>query len=317
MLHCIPRQTLRLPHLLLAAGIVVVPGVAQASEGGGGHYVSGAYAGPKAGIVPPEPGLYWTTSALYYGASAGRSLNLPVAGAIRAGLEIDFASLAYGVVYVPQLDMGNFTFAMGLALPVQYMRARAYAGGRSRTDNDFNPGDIVLSPAVLGYRSGTHFFQTRLDIFAPTGLYDASSLANVSLNYWTFTPTVAYTYLHPPSGLDISFNLGLDINTRNAKTDYTSGAILHLDMSASLDVGGGFGLGVAGSALQQVQDDKGELAEQLGGFRGRAFSAGPLARYTFKLGDTEFNASLRWVTEFGTQNRPSGDGVFFAVSAKF
>jgi len=317
MRRIIHGQDARLPYLLLAAGIALAPAAAGASEGGGGHYISGAYTGPKAGIVPPEPGVYWSTSAFYYGASASNSLNLPVAGAIRAGLEVDFASLAYGVVYVPQLDMGNFTFAMGVTLPVQYMRARAYAGGRSRTDNDFNPGDIILSPAILGYRSGTHFFQTRLDIFAPTGLYDASSLANVSMNYWTFTPTVAYTYLHPPSGLDISFNLGLDINTRNAKTDYTSGAILHLDTSVSLDVGGGLGLGVAASALQQVQDDEGRLAQQLGGFRGRAFSAGPLARYAFKIGETELNASLRWVTEFGAQNRPSGDGVFFAVSAKF
>ena len=317
MIHQGPEHSCRLPRLLLAAVTMLAPGIAIASEGGGGHYISGTYAGPKAGIVPPEPGVYWTTSALYYGASASSSLNLPVAGAIRSGLELDFASLSYGVVYVPRLNMGNFTFAMGVTVPVQYMRTRAYLGNRARTDHDFDPGDIILSPAILGYRNGTHFYQARLDIFAPTGLYDASSLANVSMNYWTFTPTIAYTYLHPPSGLDISFNLGLDINTRNAKTDYTSGSILHLDMSVSLDVGRGFGLGIAGSALQQIQDDEGRLADQLGGFRGRAFSAGPMARYDFKLGETSLNASLRWITEFGVQNRPSGDGIFFAISAKF
>ncbi|MCG7360395.1 transporter [Roseomonas sp. ACRSG] len=276
--------------LALAWGTAFVGG-AEASEGGGGHYISGAFATPKAGIVPWDPGLYWSSAPLYYYASASRGLNLPVAGEIRAGLDVDFASLSYSAIWVPKLDMGNFTYAMGLTIPVQYMRARAYAGPIRDTDKDFNPGDIIITPAMLGYRSGTNFFQARLDIFAPTGLYDGSSLANVSMGYWTFTPTVAYTYLHPSSGLDLSFNLGLDINTRNAKTDYTSGAILHLDASASIDVAKGLGIGVAGSALKQITDDEGGLADRLGGFRGRVFSAGPMARYAFKLGETEINAS--------------------------
>jgi hypothetical protein len=37
--------------------------------------------------------------------------------------------------------------------------------------------------------------------------------------------------------------------------------------------------------------------------RAATFSAGPLARYDFKLRETAMNASLRWITEFGTQNR--------------
>jgi hypothetical protein len=300
----------------LLGSVASIP--ATAMESGAGHYIIGAYAAPAAGIVPPVPGLYWSNVNLYYGASASGSLQLPVAGKIVTGLRAEFSSFAFNAIYVPKLDLGPFTFAAGITLPGQYLDSKATLGGLSRSDTSGGFGDMAISPAILGWHSGGNFAQARLDIFAPTGSYKLGSLANIGMNYWTFTPTVAYTHLDLALGLDISASLGIDFNTRNESTDYQSGTLLHFDTAVTKTVGStGLGLGVLGSILYQISDDSGALADRLDGFRGRSFSVGPVAQYAFKLGGTEINSALRWAPEFAVQNRLSGNAVYANFSGRF
>ncbi|KAG0908774.1 hypothetical protein G6F32_016916 [Rhizopus arrhizus] len=42
-----------------------------------------------------------------------------------------------------------------------------------------------------------------LNIWAPTGKYNASDMANPSLNNWPFIPQVAYTKIFPESGFQL------------------------------------------------------------------------------------------------------------------
>ncbi|MDT8332920.1 transporter [Roseomonas gilardii] len=288
---------------------------AHATEGGFGHYVIGAFGAPAAGVVPPEPGVYWLNTNVYYSGSARRSLSVPIGRTLSAGLKIELFSTSFGAVYIPRLDLGPFTVGFSINIPVGFVWAEAFAGARNLRQSVSGLGDVVLTPFMLGYHNGSHFAQARLDVFAPTGEYDADDIAVVGLNYWTFTPTLAYSYIRP--GLDVSVNGGIDFNTRNTKTDYTSGTVTHLDASVTLDVGGGFGLGVFGAALYQISDDRGGLANRLDGFRGRSFSVGPLARYAFQLGNAHINANLNWAPEFGVRNRPEGGAVYFRLSGVF
>ena len=288
---------------------------AGATESGFGHYVIGAFAAPGAGVVPPEPGLYWTNTNVYYYGSASRGLNLPVGRQIAVGLKVDLVSSSFGAVYIPRLDLGPFTLGFGLNIPVGYARGETYLNQRNRNESVAGLGDIAITPFLLGYHNGSHFAQARLDIFAPTGEYDADDIAVVGLNYWTFTPTLAYSYIRP--GLDVSFSGGVDFNTRNTKTDYTSGTVLHLDASTTLDVGHGVGVGVIASMLHQISDDRGGLANRLGGFHGRSYAIGPVARYAFQLGGAHINANLSWAPEFGVRNRPEGGAVYLRLAGVF
>ncbi len=227
---------------------------ASATESGAGHYITGTYAAPGAGIVPPQPGLYWSNVNLVYDASASNSLQLPVAGNIVTGLRGTFSSFALSAIYVPPVKLGPFTIAAGITLPGQYMDASASLGSRTRSDTSGGFGDMVITPFILGWNAGPHFLQTRLDIFAPTGPYKFGSLANIGMNYWTFTPTLAYTYLNPALGLDVSANLGIDFNTTNEKTNYHSGAMLHFDSAVTKSIGtSGLGLGVLFAVLSQIR----------------------------------------------------------------
>lgn len=289
-----------------------------ATEGGAGHYIVGAYATPGAGIVPPQPGLYWSDSNLYYGASASSTHQIPVAGNIVSGLRADFSSFALSAIYVPRVDLGQFTIAAGVTLPGQYMDVEGTLGSRSRSDTSGGLGDMIITPAIVGWHAGGDFLQTRLDIFAPTAGYNLGSLANIGMGYWTFTPTVAYTHIVPEIGLDISANLGIDFNTRNEKTGYQSGTLLHFDTAVTKSIGTtGVGLGLLGSILYQISDDTGVLASRLDGFQGRSFAVGPVVRYAFEVGKVAINSSLRWAPEFAVQNRISGNAVYLNFAGSF
>lgn len=300
---------------ILGAAALGTPGQADATEAAAGHYVIGAYAAPGAGVVPPEPGVYWNTQLLYYQGSLSRSTQLPIGGRIEAGLEASFFSAAITALYVPRLELGPFTLAFGITLPLQSVNAEVSAAARSRSSTTTSFGDMVITPFMLGWHSGQNFAQFRLDVFAPTGEYDANSISNVGMNYWTFTPTLAYTRLG--ANYDLSISAGIDINTRNAKTDYTSGAMLHIDASAVYDIAPGFGVGVIGAMMYQIADDSGGLAARLNGFRGRSYAIGPIVRYNFQIGGAHFNAMLSWAPEFGVRNRPTGDAIQFRISGRF
>ena len=118
--------------LALAAALAVPSAPASATEAAAGHYVTGVAAGPGAGIAPPPPGHYWSNVNPYYTASASSSLQLPVAGNIVTGLDIEFVSAGLTAIYVPPVKLGPFTIATGSTVAGQYVRGTATLGARSR-----------------------------------------------------------------------------------------------------------------------------------------------------------------------------------------
>ncbi|WP_204736507.1 SphA family protein [Gluconacetobacter azotocaptans] len=304
--------------MLVGAMSSVAPPSAMATEGGAGHYIVGAYVTPVAGVLPPQPGLYWSDVNLYYDAGARKSQEIPVAGNVVTGLHAAFSSFALSAIYVSNLHVGPVAFAAGITWPGQYLDARGSIGRLSRSDTSGGLRDMIITPVILGWHSGGHFLRGRIDIFAPTGPYNRGSLANIGMNYRTFTPTVSYSWTQPKIGLDISENVGIDVNTTNDKTKYRSGALFHLDTAATKTIGtAGPGLGLAGSLLYQITDDTGALAIHLGGFQGRSFAVGPVGRYTFKVGGMAINSSLRWLPEFAVRKRPSGNAVYLSFTGRF
>jgi hypothetical protein len=244
--------------------------------------------------------------------------QVPVAGQIAGGLDAWIAGTSFTALYVPKLALGEHaTLAFGATLPLMYMEVGAFLGARSDTDDSYLLGDIMLMPLLVGWRSGTHFASLGLRIFAPSGDYEVRRLANVGMNYWTFTPVFSYTYLEPSIGLDISLSTGIDINTRNDKTDYLSGAMGHLDLAVSLKIVDELRLGVVGGVLHQFADDHGGLADRLNGFRGRSYGVGPLVQYATKIGSADISMTLSWVTEFEAKNRLAGDGIYLNLAGKF
>ena len=103
---------------------------------------------------------------------------------------------------------------------------------------------------MLGWTNGPDLkYDTRLNIYAPSGDYEKGALANVGKNLWTFEPMVSLSYLSTKIGLEGTAFAGLDFNTENPATDYQSGTQFHLDGTIAQDLpllGGVVGVGANG-----------------------------------------------------------------------
>ncbi len=73
--------------------------------------------------------------------------------------------------------------------------------------------------ALLNWNQGNFNYNTGLSLYAPTGLYDADRMLNLGRNYWTINPFVAFTWLHPKRGHEVSFTTGYMVNSGNHATD--------------------------------------------------------------------------------------------------
>ncbi len=116
---------------------------------------------------------------------------------------------------------GDFTFA--IAVPIVWMDVTADVSlGRTRlidgrvvermatrSDSASGLGDITLIPFWWAWTMGDFKWDMRLMVFAPTGEYDVGHLANVGLNYWTFTPMITASYLSSKYGFEITSSVGL------------------------------------------------------------------------------------------------------------
>lgn len=313
-MNCMKRVGSVVFASLLATG---APNAALATEAALGHYLPGSLAMPLAGIVPP-PGLYWSTSPFYYSAESAGNVQIPVAGQLRAGLKAVVVGVNFTALWVPDVQIApNTTLSFVLSIPVEYVDVTARLGAREVTQRNTSIGDILFAPTI-GWHSGKNFLSASVHIFAPTGSYHNGALDNIGMNYWTFSPTLSYTYFDPTRGIDFSATAGIDFNTKNPDTDYTSGALAHVDATLMQYLNKKFAIGVLGAMLYQIGDDKGGLADQLDGFKGRSFSVGPILKYTAGSEKNPVNISLSWAPEFGQKNRiKHGNGVYLNVSGKF
>jgi hypothetical protein len=94
---------------------------------------------------------------------------------------------------------------------------------------------MTIYPLMLGWTNIVPDLKldTRLGIYAPTGEYDKRALASVGKNYWTFEPGVMASWLSSKIGTEVTLYTGIDFNTENTASDYTSGTSLHLDLTVA------------------------------------------------------------------------------------
>lgn len=301
---------------LAILSITLFPGAAAATEAAMGRYIPGVFAMPDAGVVPPMPGVYWSANTIYYKGDISADIQVPVAGDIVLGLDALIVGETFTGLWVPEVSLGNNTvLGLSLSIPVQYVEVSASLGGAEVTQRQTALGDIMFAPTI-GWHSGTTFLSGSLRVYAPTGAWEEGALDNVGMNYWTFSPTVAFTHLDMQHGLDFSFTAGIDINTTNPDTDYHSGTMAHLDASVMKAFNEQFSAGIFGSVLYQLEDDDG-APPVLDGFKGRSFAIGPMLKYTAGTKENPVNISFSWAPEFSVKNRTQGNGLYLAVSGKF
>lgn len=300
--------------------ILGLPLAAHATEGALGRPISGTGVQPDAGVVPPAPDWYVNLSEIYFDGSIGSSHTIPVGGKTTLGLDGQFSFTLATLLHVWNTGPGPWNFASSVTLPYMWQSSTASLGIGNRvgsvTQDASGLFDLTFTPLIAGY----HFSQTEhiafsLNIWAPTGKYDVGSLANVSLNNWTFIPTVAYTKILPTLGIEFDASAGVQFYTRNAATDYQNAPLFTLDVMALKRFSNGFGAGLIVGTVQQIGNDTGPTADRLDGFRGYDVTVGPIVTYDTKIsGKTPLSMSLRWVPTVASKNRLSSTSTVMATA---
>lgn len=298
---------------------------AHAEEGGSGHYQPGSMASFMDGVASEETFLA-RYNFLSWQAEVDANRSIPIAGLLTAGADVD--SVAHGLTLFWRPSWGTinecWSYAMSATIPYVDLKVTADVitplGTIRRSAGIEGIGDAVIIPLMLNQKFSNDFsINYRLAAYAPTGRYQVGRLANTGKNYWTIEPTVGVMYFGQENGREASIFLGADYNFENSDTNYKTGAQIHLDGTLAQHFplwGGVAGIGVSGYWYEQIVGDSGAGAT-LGDFEARTTGVGPAISYISKIGDTEILAELKWLHEFNTKNRPSGDYIWFKLATKF
>lgn len=292
--------------------------VIRASEGGSSGYLQGTYGDFASGMIGPS-GFYMRNDLFFADTSIGiRALG----GGIDSGVDQQVLGDLLKFAYVSDCKVWGGQYNAAIAIPIVLnatVGGSASGGGSSvyRGGDVSGLGDIYLTPAALAWSWGNHHLNANLSFVTPTGGYDASRLLNTGRNYWSFDPTVNYTWLDPKRGHEFTFALGYSVNWENQDTDYTTGDELHLDWMIAQHFSENFAIGLTGYWYEQVSGDKGDLplGYQADSFKGRGVGIGPAILYSSKIAEKDMTFIFKWITDLESKNRMDGD--IFMVSAAF
>ena len=303
-------------------------GTVSAEEGGSGHYMPGSMAS-FIDSVPPAPVFLMRLNVMSYKGSASANLTLPIAGTLSSN--VDASIMGYGLTMVWRPDWAfigeGWSYAMSTTIPLLTSEVSASAvsplrPGRtiSLKDTETGLGDIIVQPVMVSRIFSPDFkVNSRLTIYAPTGEFTVGKLANTGKNFWTFSPSVEFMYLGQKNGFEASVFTGVDLNTENPDTDYTSGTQFHVDgtLAQHFPLWGGLaGVGVNAYYYEQLAGDSGDGAT-LGDFKAMTTGLGPVLSHSSKVGTHSVTGELKWLHEFDTENRLEGDIIFFKLLVSF
>ena len=274
----------------------------HATEGGGGAYPNGAE-GFMAGAVPP-PGNYLVDYVLYYSAD---TFNGPDGNSALPVFDLQVLANVVRLIHVSETKVFGGFWAAHVFIPIMDLDVTV----PGMNDRKTALGDIIVDPMVLSWHSENWHAAAGLDIFIPSGSYDAADLANVSRGYWTLEPVFGCTYMSD-GGLDVSAKFMYDFNLENSDTDYTSGQELHADYTVAQRFGP-CSVGVGGYYYQQVTDDECDTPGVSVSGKGKALAVGPQIKYD--AGKMSFIA--KYQKEVETENRPEGEAVWLKFICAF
>lgn len=260
--------------------------------------------------LPPGKGLSLASEFYYYRASFR---DFDAFGEIDATTESFQETLT--ATWGHDRKIFGARLASSISIPVLHARETLNFVGTSdgEVDGRTDAADPYVVPLSMYWKSGRFRLNIYEGITVPLGTFDADSLANVSVGYWSFDTNVAVTWFRRRQGTEISAIFGHTYNTKNQDTDYHSGQELHFEAMLNQRLSGSVSVGVHGFHQRQITDDRGEGAF-LGAFRAESAGFGPALQWSFRLGGYDVAVVTKWLHEVGATNRPRGENVYLNFS---
>ena len=280
-------------------------GAALATEGGGSIYPVGTENYLCCAL--PPPGLYGMVFTQRYTADKVRGNDGQVV--TPPSFEVTATAIAPRIVWVTPYTVAGASLAVHAILPVVDLDVKVMPG---LEQNNTGIGDLVFGPALGWHHSPALHSLLALDIFAPTGKYDRSDLANIGRNYWAIQPIAGVTYVDP-AGLNFDLKGMWTINLRNQDTDYKSGQELIVDYSLGWGLDNGWTIGAGGYLYRQISNDK-QAGATVPDNRGRAIAFGPSIKYDSGKG---WFVTAKFQQESSVRNRADGSAFWLKAVVPF
>jgi hypothetical protein len=271
-----------------------------------GHYAPGSL-GLGAATLPP-PGFHWTSYNMFYTAD---SLHDGSGNEIPVDLDLNVFASANQFTYMTEKKILGGDFGADVIIPLVNVDV-AMTGV---DESSFGIGDIYIEPFVLGWHTPRWDVAVAAGVHTPTG--ESGEPASVGKGYWSFMETLGATYYLDESRTWTASVLTRWLqNTKNRDTDITPGAEVVAEYGLAKTFPGNdriVTLGIAGYSYAQLTDDSGTGANDER-FIGHAI--GPEIRYMgFK--PFPFQISLRYLTEYETENTTEGTNICLTLIGSF
>lgn len=264
-------------------------------------YTTGISIGSAAGALPP-PGVYFQNTA-YYADIKGHDGSGNYNGThITATVDVPV------LVWAPDIKILGAQYAVAIAQP--FDRVNTSVGGNTYSRGGFF--ETVVSPINLSWQLPNDLsVATGLGIYVPDGTFNKNKPgAPPSSNFWAFEPSVGISWLH--DGWNLSAKLLADFNLKNTDTNYTSGHVANLDVSAT-KTWGKWTAGIGAYERYQFTDDV-QNGQTVGdGNRAQEFGLGPVVGYNFGpiAIDAFYTQAVSW------KNEAAGNRFFTRVTVPF
>lgn len=297
--------------LVIPMFVVAFPAACSATEAGLGQYWPG-YRNFMTGVVPSKPGLYVRNDMVGYTATAPRVVlnGLPVEH-VEADAAVD---IIQGLYVLPRKLFGaDHAFVLTQTYGWASLSGHVIGTSLLPSDDRAAPGDMTISPLLLGWHRCNLHYNANVAIFVPVGGFRVNRVVNIGRNYWMLDPEFGITYYNPQTGWEFSGALGYSINFENSATNYKSGNAVHLDYAIGRTLRNGLKPGIVGYAWVQVTPDTGSGAI-FGSFESRIFGIGPGLQWQVPKGP-EF--TFRYYHEFGAKNHLEGDQFALTMRMAF
>lgn len=320
----------RFPSVLAVCGVLAVPSVGHAIEGGTQTYLLGIR-DSLAGVVPPA-GIYFNNDLLFY---SGQVPQLVIGGIAVVAPDLNVALWRPNVTYVFDATLWGGRPAFNISLPVAQasMTALGVVGGFTGafTDEIAGFGDLSVTP-ILGWSNGNLHTSASLTFYLPTGKYapatvdvpgKTASVLNLGKNRFAVDPTFSLTYLDPSKGLEFSGALGVTVSSQNNATQYQTAPEFHFEGAILQHFPNGRAFGLAGYAYKQFSEDSGAGADAikaslgLSSLKAQAFGLGPVVSYSTKIGDRPVSFKAKYIKEFDVENAFEVDKFWFTLGFVF
>ncbi len=147
----------------------------------------------------------------------------------------------------------------------------------------------------------------------PAGQYRSGELANLAFHRWADDLSLAYTFLDPKTGWDVSAKAGVTFNGTNESDHYTTGTESHYELSVGKTFNPVLSAALQAYYFYQLTGDSGSGAK-LGSFKGEVAGVGGTVAWNVKAGKIPLTVRVRGMHEFDARNRMEGDSLWLDLT---